>query len=380
MAELVKCRTCKHPVDYEAHTCPQCGARGPVPVQESRSCAKVCLWIFVGLCVLAVVSAMTADPAERERRRTRSALASLDPEPEPAPTPETQPDPKPTTTVPQYTIVETEDVSYANIVRKSYRVRVPKQLTEAELTALSHKIVRQVTARERIKALMIFYYLPESDATGAYTAGRATWAPDGDWGKTDTYLAPKLVIDTGSAMGPMPKDAIVDLPLQIKQILFLHIVQKEDQGLDVGQSERAVAREFGITMDQAVKIGIEGLNKGWRMPRAGEVLPRPDVKQAIAAKFDTTKQASLAGADDLLATNLLVKADWKHAVIWLDLATWDNLTPATRANATRVFGFLKADKTGQSASLKLKASPDGPLLAICYKDGKPQLMRKQDRE
>ena len=101
---------------------------------------------------------------------------------------------------------------------------------------------------------------------------------------------------------------------------------------------------------------------------------------AATAKAKAEKKTALAKSVGLLASGLLVKSDWKMGIAWLDLAKWDNLTPEKRKEAVHVFGMLKALETGQSTSLKLKTSPDGPLLAICYKDGKPQLMRKQDRE
>jgi len=113
---------------------------------------------------------------------------------------------------------------------------------------------------------------------------------------------------------------------------------------------------------------------------AAEAAAHRAALEAAAAKARAEKKVALGKADALLATGLLVKSDWKMSTVWLNLAKWDNLTPEKREDAVHVFGMLKADKTGQSASLKLKASPDGPLLAICYRDGKPQLMRKQDRE
>jgi len=103
-------------------------------------------------------------------------------------------------------------------------------------------------------------------------------------------------------------------------------------------------------------------------------------REAAASKAKAEKDAAVAKASFLRANAMVVRADWPQGIAWIDLAKWEALSPAQRTESVRILGSFKADKTGKSASLKLKASPDGPVLAICYKDGKPQLMRKQDRE
>jgi hypothetical protein len=413
MGKLTKCKTCKKRIARDAPTCPRCGALEPGAhaASEKRRGPVGCVII---LLLLGGSVFFAVDPLGLWKRPKSPAPPEHDPtarvrppEPEPDSGLKAQPPADPTSTdestvaLPQYTLVETRDVGFADVVRKRCCVRVDRELTVQELMAASDKIVQQATEHERINAISISYYLPESDTEGAYTAGKADWAPDGDWNKADTDLAPKLVVTTGSAVGPVPEDIVVDLPVETKQQLFLHIVLKEYQGKNGTQSEVAVAREFGITGDQAHKIGQEGVLRGWRMPREAEALPRPDVRAALAAKakaareaaaakakaareaaaakFETEKLAALAKTEAVLATGLLVKGDWKRGIAWLDLDKWDALTATEREEAARVFGFLKADKTGQSASLKMRASPRGMLLAICYKDGKPQLLRKKDR-
>jgi len=168
--------------------------------------------------------------------------------------------------VPQYTVVSSEDVNYATIVRKSYRVRVPRELTKAELTAISKKIVREATSRQTINAIIIFFFLPDSDTSGAFTAGRATWAPGGDWAKANTNLSPRLVVETGGAMGTISKDDVVDLPVAQKKQIFMQLVRYQDGGMDDSKAYTAVAKQFGITVEQAKRIGLEGVVRGWPMP------------------------------------------------------------------------------------------------------------------
>jgi hypothetical protein len=53
---------------------------------------------------------------------------------------------------------------------------------------------------------MLFFYLPDSDLTGFYTAGKAEWAPYGDWGRagdvpTGDYSKHELRVTVGTAVG-----------------------------------------------------------------------------------------------------------------------------------------------------------------------------------
>jgi hypothetical protein len=205
---------------------------------------------FLAACVvLILVAVLTGDISTSDGERTLA-----------------KPNPVHTAPIPQYTIVSSEDVSYANVVRKSYRVRVPELMTKQELTAISDEIVRQAISRKRIKAIMIFYFLPDSDTSGAFTAGKATWAPGGDWGKASTSLVPRLVVETGGARGTISKENVVALPVSEKKQIFMQIVRNQDNGMDKDQSYTAAAQQFGITTDQVKKISLEGVVKGWPMP------------------------------------------------------------------------------------------------------------------
>lgn len=173
---------------------------------------------------------------------------------------------KVTAHVPQYIVVSTEDASYGNVVRRSYRVRVRHEVTTEELTTISNEIVGKATSQRKINAVMIFFYLPGSDTRMAYTAGKAVWAPGGDWGKASTDLPHRLVVETRGAMGSISKKNVVSLPLEKKKEIFLQIVRYQDRGIGARKAYAVVAKKFGITVEQANKIGVEGVVKGWPMP------------------------------------------------------------------------------------------------------------------
>lgn len=165
-----------------------------------------------------------------------------------------------------YEIVSIEDLSYENVVRKSIRVRVSREFSEEELTAISRKIVRQFTSKEKIKAIRIFFFLPDSDTKGAFTAGKATWAPAGDWASASKNNSAKLVVEAGGVMGTVSNEYVVDMELAKKKHIYMQIVLFQDNGMNNEQSHAAVAQQFGISFEQAKKIGVEGSINGWELP------------------------------------------------------------------------------------------------------------------
>ena len=88
-----------------------------------------------------------------------------------------------------YEIAQREDVSFGATVRIVYRVTVSGPLSEADLRAVSEEIIEDETSSQDVNAIGFFFYLPDTDTNSVYTAGKADWAPDGDWAKADTVQA-----------------------------------------------------------------------------------------------------------------------------------------------------------------------------------------------
>ncbi|HUX00401.1 MAG: hypothetical protein WBD63_07675 [Phycisphaerae bacterium] len=296
---LIRCAECKSKISDRAIACPQCGA--PIEISKKKhkrqigtGCGCLIILVVVGGIVAAFVAshqnrgsrpaspAPTAEPGPKSTASVTQNSHKSEPEPmasdpehatRPDPQPEIpvpqharKPEPNPAPAIPQYSLVAIEDVGNPVVVRKAYRVRVPREMTKQELTAISEEIVRVATARQRINAITVFFYLPDSDTGGAFTAGKATWAPDGDWGKASTSLSPRLVVQAGSAMGSISEENVVNLPLEKKKQIFLQIVRYQDHGMDDERAYAVTAKQFGITTDQAKKIAAEGVVRGWPMP------------------------------------------------------------------------------------------------------------------
>ena len=96
---------------------------------------------------------------------------------------------EPTAVLLTYEVADREDVSFGATVRVVYRVTVSRPLSEADLRAISEELIFDETGQQDVNAIGFFFYLPGTDTNGAYTAGVADWAPDGDWAKADTVQA-----------------------------------------------------------------------------------------------------------------------------------------------------------------------------------------------
>jgi len=146
---------------------------------------------------------------------------SSEPTESPSPEPTEAPTAQPTTTVPTaaptqppaptaapitYDIAEREDISIGPCIRINYRVRVSGPLTEPELRRIAQEIIDDETGNNDVNAIGFGFYLPGTDTTSYYTAGKADWAPDGEWGTacdvdTGDYSRHKLgAIDTNGAL------------------------------------------------------------------------------------------------------------------------------------------------------------------------------------
>jgi len=149
------------------------------------------------LVILIIVAGIVGQEEEKEPETV--AEVTVTPQPTETPVPPAPTDtplqaeptdtPAPTAAPVTYEIAEREDVSFGAVVRIVYRVRVSGPLTEDDLRRIAQEIIDDETSQQDVNAIGFFFYLPGTDTTGVYTAGRAHWAPDGDWSSADTVQA-----------------------------------------------------------------------------------------------------------------------------------------------------------------------------------------------
>ena len=170
-----------------------------------------------------------------------------------------------------FTVEAVEDISYSRVVRFTYRIKVEKEVTDAEIRTICQKIISQ--EKRPYNAIAFFFYLPDSDIQGAYTAGQAEWTPFGKWTsakevETGDYSHHQLIVKSGNLLGKVPISSIVDLPIEQKKKIYYELVVLQDEGMDADESQKAIAQKYKITREQLSKISIEATINGWPLPPA----------------------------------------------------------------------------------------------------------------
>lgn len=175
-------------------------------------------------------------------------------------------------TITKYEIVSIKDVSYGNVKRYDVRVRVEHMLSRTELKRVSELIIEELEVKRPHNALALFYYLPDSVTNGVYTAGKAEWAPFGDWSRADQvrtgyYSSHSLKLFPGNAMGLDPeKTRVHGLSIETKKRVFFELVAAQDSGVGDNKAYGIIAKRFSIDESTVRKIAVEGSANGWPMP------------------------------------------------------------------------------------------------------------------
>jgi len=178
-------------------------------------------------------------------------------------------------TLPTYETLQREDVSFGSVVRVVYRVGVSGPLSEGDLRRIAEEIIDEEKGRNKVNAVGFFFYLPGTDPMGTYTAGKADWAPDGDWSKADTvttgdYSKHKLVVETKGALSPTSSPtqgaASEGIAEATRKQVFYDLVAEQDRGTGDEEAYDVVAKKYGVDVKTVRQVAVEGATKGWPMP------------------------------------------------------------------------------------------------------------------
>ena len=174
--------------------------------------------------------------------------------------------------IPNYGIVSIKDVSFAETKRYSIKARVGYALNQMELELVSNDIIKTYRDSHPNNAMAILYYLPESEESGHYTAGKATWAPFGDWGRanevrTGDYSKHRLIVEPGNATGIDPEKVTVkSVSIILKKKIYYDLVAAQDSGVGDGEAYAIIARQYYVEESIVREIAVEGAVKGWPLP------------------------------------------------------------------------------------------------------------------
>lgn len=178
---------------------------------------------------------------------------------------------------PTYRLAQKEDISFVDmatkrrIVRWEYRVHIPDNISESDLTNISSNIVATAKQSGPVNAVGIFFYLPDSDPKGLYTAGKAVYAPNGKWedaakSMAGSYHRHRLSLTVGNAMGIATPQTTTKLSEPQKKKLFYDLVALQDKGVRPKDSYSRIAAQHGLSEKEVTDIQLEGTTRGWPMP------------------------------------------------------------------------------------------------------------------
>ncbi len=98
-----------------------------------------------------------------------------------------------------YAVLGASEETVLSGVRVIVRVRLSREAGESELRRIGEELIRRESARRRLNALAVVFYLAGAVGADACTLGAALWAPDGNWDATRTvrlgdYTRHRLVV------------------------------------------------------------------------------------------------------------------------------------------------------------------------------------------
>lgn len=175
-----------------------------------------------------------------------------------------------------YRIVGKEDFSYCTpngqlVVRKDYRILLLS--TDATHSQMKNIAERIASEEVEVNALLVLFYWPNTETTGAYTAASATYAPNGRWADARQSAPKKLVMEYGRTVAELTPQYGSDTGLQSasrRRAIYWALVKEEDRadiaGGDYEQSKRIIAKRYGLSVSEVAKIQVEGVDKRWPIP------------------------------------------------------------------------------------------------------------------
>ena len=254
-------------------------------------------WIAL-LLVPAALFLTAACEEQEDGERTPTATVEVEATDTPPPPPEPTATPEAPAT---YEIADREDVSFGATVRIVYRVSVSGPLTEDDIRRIAQEIIDDETSQQDVNAIAFSFYLPGTDTTDNYSAGKAIWAPDGDLASADTVRAGDYsrhelgAIDVGGFFGEpfTPSAETLAISEDQRRAIFKELLAAEDRAdaeaeaiypLDIfdpnwqednveknvdlfwelfEKYNAEVRAKYGITEDHADEIGAEGATQYW---------------------------------------------------------------------------------------------------------------------
>jgi len=98
-----------------------------------------------------------------------------------------------------YSVIDVSEEAILSGVRVVVKVHLSREAGESELRGIGDEMIRRESARRRLNAVAVVYYLADAAGADACAFGTAVWAPYGNWDATRTvrlgdYTHHRLVV------------------------------------------------------------------------------------------------------------------------------------------------------------------------------------------
>ena len=189
--------------------------------------------------------------------------------------------------IPEYKVVSTKDVNYANVKRKAFRIRVDGKLEVQKLKQIAQKIIDDIKKDEEIDAAMFHFYLPNTEVDGPYTAGMVVWGANGKWGNEDSNLPHSFTVTTGGLFDGRVSTKTADrFTEQVRRSIFEQLIRAERQATKEAEAQfpgnfdmqgdafesknnnykSKIVNDNHLSKDELKHIIHEGIRKNWSPP------------------------------------------------------------------------------------------------------------------
>jgi hypothetical protein len=85
-----------------------------------------------------------------------------------------------------YSVIDVSEEAVLSGVRVVVKVQLSRAAGESELRGIGDEMIRRESARRRLNAVAVVYYLADAAGADACAFGTAVWAPHGNWDATRT--------------------------------------------------------------------------------------------------------------------------------------------------------------------------------------------------
>jgi len=175
-----------------------------------------------------------------------------------------------------YRVVDKEDFSYRApngqlFVLKDYRILLLS--TDATSNQIQNIAKNIATNENNVSALNVYFFWPDTEKAGAYTAAMATYAPNGRWDDFQKNSPKELVMKYGRAKAESTPQRRSDTEPQpassSRKKIYRDLVNEEDRaGIagDYEQCKQFIAKRYGLSVSEVAKIQVEGVDNRWPIP------------------------------------------------------------------------------------------------------------------